>query len=436
LVLRLLRDEYPEYATTGKRLVLEGAVASAALFGSVIGQVVAGTLADVIGRKKIFIATAILITVGCFGSASSVDTPLLTIYGQIACWRFFLGAGVGGEYPLAATVTSESTSAARRGSLMAAVFAMQGVGSILSVIVVMICLYFNYSGDFTWRFSLAFGAVPVMIAFPWRLRMHETETFEKVQQNRRDLVSYTSYGSALSTVGLGVNSRDNSQTSQSHYSNNGPLIIDPSPRSMDVEDESKKSDQQSTSYSKFTPYNNFKKVSDYDTKASDSNYETLPLLPSQIKSNSLTSHDNELQTHPISFSRYAEIRRAWLFYKWHILGTALSWFLLDVDFYANGLFNHDVTSLIFSNQKKSTSFDDARNSFLLCLISIPGYWLSVVYMERVGRKAIQFNGFIIMAFLFFICTLFHDWFVEENSPPYRKWLFLLLYSLTFLFRYY
>lgn len=50
----------------------------------------------------------------------------------VCCWRFFLGAGVGGEYPLAATVTSESSSAGKRGSLMAAVFAMQGVGSMLS----------------------------------------------------------------------------------------------------------------------------------------------------------------------------------------------------------------------------------------------------------------------------------------------------------------
>ena len=33
--------------------------------------------------------------------------------------RFLLGLGVGGEYPLAATVTSESSSAVKRGRLMA-----------------------------------------------------------------------------------------------------------------------------------------------------------------------------------------------------------------------------------------------------------------------------------------------------------------------------
>jgi hypothetical protein len=30
------------------------------------------------------------------------------------------------------------------------------------------------------------GALPAIIAFPWRLRMHETETFERVKQGRAD----------------------------------------------------------------------------------------------------------------------------------------------------------------------------------------------------------------------------------------------------------
>ncbi len=89
-------------------------------------QIIAGSLADIVGRQKIFVATAVLISLGSLGSACALDTPQLTIYGQLCCWRFFLGAGVGGEYPLAATVTSESSSAGSRGSLMAAVFAMQG----------------------------------------------------------------------------------------------------------------------------------------------------------------------------------------------------------------------------------------------------------------------------------------------------------------------
>lgn len=266
-MLRLLRDEYPQYVTSGQVHAYEGAVASAALFGSIFGQIVAGSLADIIGRKKIFVATAILITIGSFGSALTMDNPELSIYTQIACWRFFLGAGVGGEYPLAATVTSESSSAARRGSLMAAVFAMQGVGALVSILVVMICLGAGASNSFAWRFSLAFGAVPVLLAFPWRLRMHETESFERVQQIRRDCSSMSlTYGS----------------------SNND--------------------------------------LTQYDRVADSSSHgreSTLAKINSQSQQQELPGPPAEAE-----FSRMAEIKNAFTGYKWHMLGTALSWFLL------------------------------------------------------------------------------------------------------------
>jgi len=275
LVLRLLRVCYPQYSSGPLIHALEGSVASSALFGSIIGQLVAGSLADVIGRKKIFVATAALITIGSLGSASAFDSSGLSIYSLIALWRFILGAGVGGEYPLAATVTSESSSAARRGSLMAAVFAMQGVGALISVLVVLFCLELGCSYAFTWRFALAFGSVPALLAFPWRLRMHETETFERVKQERKD---------ARATVDDGTLSTHSSFTSE--YGSTNSL------------------NQQGGNS---TPANSPSK----DDVTSD------------------------LQKH--ATSRYKEVIHALVYYKWHILGTSLSWFLLDVDFYANGI---------------------------------------------------------------------------------------------------
>ena len=44
-------------------------------------------MADIIGRKKIFVTTAILITIGSFGSACSGNTDAFTVYAQLACWR-------------------------------------------------------------------------------------------------------------------------------------------------------------------------------------------------------------------------------------------------------------------------------------------------------------------------------------------------------------
>lgn len=73
--------------------------------------------------------------------------------------------------------------------------------------------------------------------------------------------------------------------------------------------------------------------------------------------------------------------------------------------------------------------------YLTSLLAVPGYWLSVQYLERVGRKDVQLMGFCMMGLLFFVCGVFRDWFLEEGAPFSRKVLFLVLYSLTFLFRY-
>lgn len=262
LVLRLLREQYPQYADSGMLHAYEGAVASSALFGSIVGQLVAGSLADVIGRKKIFVATALLITIGSLGSSISSNHEYLTVYGNISMWRFVLGIGVGGEYPLAATVTSESSSAGRRGSIMAAVFAMQGVGALLSVLVVILCLGIGCSSGFTWRFALAFGAVPAMLAFPWRLRMHETETFERVKQERKDAAATVTTSTVFTSTSSHYGSTDNISNSNSN-------------------------------------------TADYD-------------------GNKGINH--ALAT---SKSRWEEIKYAFRFYKWHLLGTAMSWFLLD-----------------------------------------------------------------------------------------------------------
>ena len=44
---------------------------------------------------------------------------------QLIFWRFVLGFGIGGDYPLSATIMAEYSSTKWRGSFLAAVFAMQ-----------------------------------------------------------------------------------------------------------------------------------------------------------------------------------------------------------------------------------------------------------------------------------------------------------------------
>ena len=65
-----------------------------------------------------------------FAQALSAAGPGLSMTGVIVVWRFLLGIGIGGDYPLSAVITSEFASTHIRGRMMTAVFANQGWGQL------------------------------------------------------------------------------------------------------------------------------------------------------------------------------------------------------------------------------------------------------------------------------------------------------------------
>lgn len=57
-------------------------------------------------------------------AANTASPNGLTVVGMLIIWRFFLGIGIGGDYPLSAIITSEFANTKNRGAMIAAVFAM------------------------------------------------------------------------------------------------------------------------------------------------------------------------------------------------------------------------------------------------------------------------------------------------------------------------
>merc|ERR1719446_199694 len=111
-------------------------VASATLTGAIVGQLSFGLLGDWLGRKWTFLVSCVLIIVGALLSGCCVWTSgSFSIFYQLALCRFILGVGVGGEYPLAASIAAEGAgSTISRGQLISGVFSMQGWGMLLSCI--------------------------------------------------------------------------------------------------------------------------------------------------------------------------------------------------------------------------------------------------------------------------------------------------------------
>lgn len=319
LVISILRRLHPAMGAWDKSLI-----ASSTLVGAIVGQLSFGILGDWFGRKWTFVATCILIILGTVASGCCVwtDGPFRLTY-QLSLCRLVLGVGVGGEYPLAATIAAEGSTKEGRGRLIAAVFSMQGWGMLLSCFVVLGLLLFKVSLEYVWRIALIVGAVPSVAVILLRARLEESAIFVE----------------ASSQAGSG----------------------------------GRKS------------------------------------LVEQLSAS------------------YQTVRRFW-----HpLIGTAMTWLILDVTFYGTGSFKSRISGFLVETH--ATALEDqvwheAVFAMICCFMAIPGYLLSVAFIEQIGRYNLQLGGFVAMAVNFVLIAVL----LNQLAGSWR-WLLVVFFGLTFLF---
>src|ERR1039457_5230694 len=107
---------------------------STMLFAAFIGAFVFGRFADVIGRKRVYWIVAAIMIAGALGSALSPSFWVLIGF------RFVLGVGVGGDYPVSAVMVSEYANRKDRGKLVGMVFGTQALGLIVGPLVALALL--------------------------------------------------------------------------------------------------------------------------------------------------------------------------------------------------------------------------------------------------------------------------------------------------------
>ncbi|WVY96024.1 hypothetical protein V8G54_028175, partial [Vigna mungo] len=107
---------------------VSAAVNGVAFVGTLSGQLFFGWLGDKMGRKKVYGMTLMLMVLASIASGLSFASDAKTVMTTLCFFRFWLGFGIGGDYPLSATIMSEYSNKKTRGAFIAAVFAMQGFG--------------------------------------------------------------------------------------------------------------------------------------------------------------------------------------------------------------------------------------------------------------------------------------------------------------------
>lgn len=153
----------------------QGWLVSSAIVGSVIGAAANGVLADIYGRKKIIIATALIFIAG----------SLMCGYAATAGWLIFsrivIGIAVGMISFVAPIYLSEIAPEKIRGSLVSLYQLALTAGILLSYLINRIFA----NTELNWRWMLGSGTVPAVILLTGILFLHDTPRW-LISKNRID----------------------------------------------------------------------------------------------------------------------------------------------------------------------------------------------------------------------------------------------------------
>jgi PHS family inorganic phosphate transporter-like MFS transporter len=161
------------------------ACASSLLAGMMVGQIVGGALGDSflgrLGALRLVMAIQIIASLG----SSCLNTNKEDFYESLAIWRFFLGIGAGGVYPLAAVLSAEQgkdqrsnngeTDDGNQTHRVVLTFSTQGLGFIAVPIVAVVLFQATENLNLIWRLLLGFGCVPGLILMLIQWRMYAIE---------------------------------------------------------------------------------------------------------------------------------------------------------------------------------------------------------------------------------------------------------------------
>lgn len=140
-----------------------GLIGSIGLIGMALGAIISGTVADRIGRKKVFTITVLLYSI------ASAFCALSWNYQSLLVFRFLVGFGLGGELPVAATLVSEYAPSRVRGRFIVLLESFWGLGWIAAA-----CIAYFFIPVYGWRMAFLIGALPALYVCLIRLHMPES----------------------------------------------------------------------------------------------------------------------------------------------------------------------------------------------------------------------------------------------------------------------
>ncbi|KAF6759248.1 phosphate transporter [Ephemerocybe angulata] len=355
---------------------LEGFVKAGANIGSVIGQFGFGYAADALGRQKVYGKELMLII---FATIMTLTTPTGSLSPDhaliyLGVWRIILGIGVGGDYPMSASVTSDRANIRKRGTMLTYIFSMQGwgsfMGSLMTIIVLAIYRHtIEVEGktskvDGVWRIVVGLSLIPAFGTLYQRLTLGESSRFEasqKIGDSERSGPSHTSSTSDEDEIYKLKELQRKEEEGADSSGKDGVEVGE------GVEREGEGGEGE-------------------DGGEVEGEGEVEP---------------DVLVKKPAHFKDFYNHFKQWRNGKM-LLGTCLCWFLLDIAFYGINLNQNVVLQQIGFDGKDGTEWNklfkvSTGNMIVTALGFVPGYYATLFTIEILGRKTIQIMGFLMAA---------------------------------------
>ncbi|MGY2849052.1 MFS family permease [Bradyrhizobium sp. USDA 4509] len=166
-------------------------LASLATFGAgflirPVGALLFGRLGDMVGRKKTFLVTILLMgiaTVGVGLLPTYDQIGIAATYGLVAC-RLLQGLALGGEVGGAVTYVAEHSPTHRRGAYTSSLQTTATLGLLSSIIMVFglkLMLSDTQFRDWGWRMPFLLSFLLLVVSVYFRAKLHESPTFLKMK---------------------------------------------------------------------------------------------------------------------------------------------------------------------------------------------------------------------------------------------------------------
>lgn len=407
----------------------ETAIGVVTFGGSIIGQIGFGFAADIWGRRKMY-GTELIITIGAtigVVMSSTGNNNSMSLIVWLLFWRFALGIGIGTDYPLSAVICSEFAPTRLRGRMLTMVFMCQPLGQLAATLVTLIAVVNQRDGissdsmrdkcdttcmktlDQIWRWIIGVGIIPAVIALWFRLTIIESPryTADVGRDSRKAASELDRYlieqaqTAALSTTSVNLQP-ENQETYPASRRSSGAISVAESmptahpPLGRDISQSSipleetrvgepylhKLPSGAVSEYGSGNPAESEAGIQDFES-------DDLPPEPSWKDFKQYFWHDGNLRT---------------------LLATSFCWFCLDLPFYGLGINSPRIIRAIWYGQKATENpplypylVDTVWQTLVVVSLgSITGCLITLVAINKLGRRNIQVIGFFWLFILFVV----------------------------------